>query len=138
MPYSDLFKEFLSSQDTLRVYRDETLVFSSQKDRLLPLMEYSANHGLAEQPIVIFDKIMGNAAALLAARLNCREVYSPLGSELAVKTLGKYGIQYHLDKTVPYICRPDGKRMCPMEELSLGKSPDEFYREMESRIAANR
>jgi hypothetical protein len=138
MTYSDLFKEFFSSQDTLRVYRDETLVFSSQQDRLLPLMEYSANHSLAEQPVVVFDKIMGNAAALLAARLNCREVYSPLGSELAVKTLEKYGIKYHLDEIVPFICRPDGKRMCPMEELSLGKSPDEFYREMESRIATNR
>jgi len=137
MTYPDLFKEFLSSRDTLRIYRDETPVFSSQQDRLLPLMEYSANYGSSEKPVVIFDKIMGNAAALLASRLNCREVYSPLGSELAVKTLEKYHIQYHLDEVVPYICRPDGKRMCPMEELSLGKSPEEFYREMKTRISVN-
>jgi hypothetical protein len=138
MLYTDLFREFLSGKDTLRIYRDETLVFSSQQDRLLPLMEYSTNHSLAEQPVVIFDKVMGNAAALLAARLNCREVYSPLGSELAVKTLKKYGIKYHLDETVPFICRPDGKRMCPMEELSLGKSPEEFFREMKARLAVKR
>ena len=137
MTYSDLYNDFLAGDDTLRVYRDTTLVFSSQKDRLLPLMEYSATHGRSEQPVVIFDKVMGNAAALLVTRLNCREVYSPLGSELAVKTLEKHGIKYHLDETVPYICRPDGKRMCPMEELSLGKSPAEFYREMKSRIAVN-
>jgi hypothetical protein len=137
MSYLDLFHEFLVAKDTLCVYRDEKLVFSSQKDRLLPLMDYTASHGRSEKPIVIFDKIMGNAAALLVSRLNCREVYSPLGSELAIKTLDKFNIKYHLDETVPYICRPDGKRMCPMEELSLGKSPEEFYEEMKKRIAAN-
>jgi hypothetical protein len=138
MTYSDLFQDFLAGDDTLRVYRDEKPVFFSQKDRLLPLMDYSAEHGRAGKPVVIFDKVMGNAAALLVTRLNCAEVFSPLGSELAVKTLEKYGIKYHLDETVPYICRPDGQRMCPMEELSLGKSPEEFYREMKARIAVNR
>jgi Domain of unknown function (DUF1893) len=138
MSYSDLFQDFLSGKDTLRVYRDETLVFSSQKDRLLPLMDYTANHGRSEKPVVVFDKIMGNAAALLVSRLNCREVYSPLGSELAIKTLEKFGIKYHLDETVPYVCRPDGYRMCPMEELSLDKTPEEFYKEMKNRIEANR
>jgi hypothetical protein len=136
--YTELFNDFLTSDDTLRVYRNKTLVFSSQKDRLLPLMDYSAEYGRAEKPVVIFDRVMGNAAALLVIRLNCREVYSPLGSELAVKTLDKNGLKYHLDEIVPYICRPDGKRMCPMEELSLGKNPEEFYQEMKSRIAVNR
>jgi hypothetical protein len=138
MSYSDLFQDFTAGKDTLRVYRDEKLVFSSQKDRLLPLMDYTANYGRSEKPVVIFDKIMGNAAALLVSRLNCREVYSPLGSELAIKTLEKYGIKYHLNETVPYVCRDDGQRMCPMEELSLDKSPEEFFQEMKARIAANR
>jgi hypothetical protein len=129
---TDLFSAFLASDDTLRVYRDERLVFSSKKDRLLPLMEYLDNY-VPGQPVTIFDKIMGNAAALLAVKLNCREVYSPLGSELAVRTLGQYGITYHLSEIVPYIQRPDGKGMCPMEKLSINKDPEEFYREMKAR-----
>jgi hypothetical protein len=133
---TDLFSAFLASDDTLRIYQEETLIFSSEKDRLLPLMEYLADFGSGRQPVIIFDKIMGNAAALLAIKAKCREVYSPLGSELAIKTLEKYNIAYHLTETVPYIMRPDGKGMCPMEKLSIGKEPEEFYQEMKARIEA--
>ena len=133
--YTDLYRAFLSSGDTLRIYRDETLVFSSDKDRLLPLMDYLSEHQPGE-PVVIFDKVMGNAAALLAVKAKAREVYSPLGSELGIKTLKKHNIKYRLDKVVPFIMRPDGKEMCPMEKLSIGKTPEEFYQEMKNRIEA--
>jgi len=134
--YTDLFSEFLDSDDTLQIYRDENLIFSSEEDQLLPLMEYLADNATGQPPVTIFDKIMGNAAALLAVKANCREVYSPLGSELAMETLEKHGIEYHLSEIVPYIMRPDGKGMCPMEKLSIGKGPEDFYREMKSRIEA--
>jgi hypothetical protein len=98
-------------------------------------MDYLSDHQ-PEEPVVIFDKIMGNAAALLAVKANCREVYSPLGSEPGIKTLKKHNIKYHLDKVVPFIMRPDGKDMCPMEKLSIGKTPEEFYQEMKVRITA--
>jgi hypothetical protein len=135
MTYPELYRDFLDSDDTLRIYRDETLVFSSKKDRLLPLMEYIADCKTDGRPVTIFDKIMGNAAALLAAMVNCREVYSPLGSELAVRTLDRFGITYHIDKIVPYIQQPDGISMCPMEKLSIGKEPEEFYQELKIRLA---
>jgi hypothetical protein len=140
MMYKDLFSVFIASNDTLRIYRDDALVFSSEKDRLLPLMEYITlpQKGKKGRPVTIFDKVMGNAAALLAIKANCREVYSPLGSELAIKTLERAGIEYHLDEIVPYIMSPDGKGMCPMERLSVGKEPDDFYREMQSRIKAGK
>ena len=138
--YTDLFSAFLASDDTLRIYLGDELVFSSEKDRLLPLMEYIALpwKDAGEQSVTVFDRIMGNAAALLVVKVNCREVYSPLGSELGIKTLEKFGIEYHLSEIVPYIMRPDGKGMCPMERLSVGKEPDEFYREMKTRIEANK
>src|SRR4030042_244434 len=132
--YTDLFSAFLASDNTLRIFQDDNLVFSSEKDHLLPLMEYLANYSPGQTPVIIFDKIMGNAAALLAVKANCREVYSPLGSELAVKSLERYGIEYHLTEIVPYIQRPDGKGMCPMEKLSIGKEPEEFYQEIKTRI----
>jgi hypothetical protein len=136
--YTDLFSAFLASDDTLRIYQADNLAFSSQKDRLLPLMEYLDDYGPSQTPVTIFDKIMGNAAALLSVKANCREVYSPLGSEFAVKTLERYGIEYHLTEIVPYIQRPDGKNMCPMEKLSIGKDPEAFYREMKARIEADK
>lgn len=133
--YTDLYCAFLESGDTLHIYREKALIFSSDKDRLLPLMDYLSKRQ-PEEPVTIFDKIMGNAAALLSVKAKASEVYSPLGSELGIKTLKKHNIKYHLDKVVPFIMRPDGKEMCPMEKLSIGKKPEEFYSEMKSRIEA--
>ena len=58
---------------------------------------------------------------------DCQEVYSPLGSEIAVGTLEKYGIKYQINEIIPYIQQADSENMCPMEKLSLDKSPEEFY-----------
>mgnify|MGYP005663579465 CR=1 FL=1 len=122
------------SNDTLQVYKDNRLLFASKKDRLLPIVEYIGNFAPYHPQVVIFDKIMGNAAALLAIKADCREVYSPLGSQFAVATLDKYGIKYHLSETVPYIQKPGKEEMCPMEKLSLDKEPGEFYEVMKTII----
>ena len=128
--YPPLFHEFLLSDDTLRVYKGDKLLFASNKDQLLPLLEYIDRLAPHHQQVVILDKIMGNAAALLSIKAGCQEVYSPLGSQLAIKTLGKYGIKYHLTEIVPYIQKPGNQDMCPMEKLSLDKEPEEFYQVM--------
>jgi hypothetical protein len=132
--FEHLFTEFLTSEDTLRVYEGARQVFSSKKEGLMPLMEYLSGAAASHQGITIFDKVMGNAAALLSVKADCREVWSPLGSELAVRTLERYGVSHHLNEIVPYITQADGKTMCPMEKLSIDKEPEEFYRVLKARI----
>ncbi len=127
--YQSLFNQFLTGDDTLQVYEDGKLFFSSRKDKLLPLMEY-LDRWATHRQVVIFDKITGNAAALLSVRANCREAYSPLGSQIAVETFEKYGIKHHIIKLVPYIQKDNGEDMCPMEKLSRDKEPEEFYQVM--------
>ena len=122
-----LFSEFLASSDTLRVYSKEKLIFASSKDGLLSLLEYTSKFSHCKGDITVFDRVVGNAAALLLARISCREVYGPLASELAIKTLCYFGIGYHITETVPYIRGRDQESMCPMEKLSLDKNPEEFY-----------
>ena len=132
--YTPLFNKFLIGDDTLQVYSNDKLLFSSNKDRLLPLLEYIDRFAPYHQQVVIFDKIMGNAAALLSIKASSREVYSPLGSQLAVKTLDKHSIKHHITEITPYIQKPNGEGMCPMEELSLNKEPEEFYEAIKSII----
>jgi hypothetical protein len=123
-----LFDEFLVSNDKLRVYSGDKLIFTSSKDGLLSLLEYMAKSSPLKKGVTVFDRVVGNAAALLLERIFCGEVYSPLASELAVKTLRHFGIDYHFTEIVPYIRGRGEEGMCPMEKLSLGKSPEEFYR----------
>jgi len=132
--YKRLFNKFLRSGDSLQVYEGNRLLFASQEDRLVPLLEYIDRFAPCYRQVVIFDKIMGNAAALLSVKAGCREVYSPLGSQLAIDTLGKYGIKHHLTKIVSYIQKPNQEDMCPMEKLSLNKEPEEFYKAIKNTI----
>jgi len=122
-----LFSEFLVSNDKLRVYSGDRLIFTSSRDGLLSLLEYIDKFSPYEKAVTVFDRVVGNAAALLLKRIFCREVYSPLGSELAVRTLSYFGIGYHFTEIVPYIRGRGQEGMCLMEKLSLGKSPEEFY-----------
>ena len=124
---SQTLKEFVISGDTLRVYKNETLLFASKRERLLPLLEYIDRCAVHHEDVIILDRVVGNAAAFLAIKAGCREIHSPLGSQHAIETLEKYGIKYHFDRVVPYIEQANGGNMCPMEKLSLSKDPEEFY-----------
>jgi len=127
-----LFAEFLASPHTLRVYADGKAVFSSTKERLFPLIEYLDTAAGQHRDVIIYDKIMGNAAALLSIKAGAKEVYSPLGSEHAIKTLKRYHIAHQIVKVIPCIMRADGTDMCPMEKLSIGKTPEEFYQALKA------
>jgi hypothetical protein len=128
------FQAFAAGGDTLQVYRDGELVFSSKKDRVAPLLEFIDSLGPDNGPVTVFDKITGNAAALLSVKARAEEVYSPLGSQLGIDTLKKYNIRYHFNRIVPFIQKPDSQDMCFMEKLSTGKDPDECYAAMKAII----
>ena len=123
---AELYEEFLRSLDTLRVYRQGRLAFQSRKGRLQPLLDYLENREQDASGVLVFDRVTGNAAALLLKMALCGEVFSPLGSALGAKTLERHGIAYHFGQMVPFICDAKGTDMCPMERLSIDKSPEEF------------
>lgn len=125
-----LFREFLESQDTLRVFEGNDRLFASQEGFLFPLLEYIDRFRPFHPQVTILDKTVGNAAALLSIKAGAIRVYSPLGSQLAADTLSRYNREYHFTEIVPFIQARNGRDMCPMEKLSLSgdTSPDGFYR----------
>ena len=130
-----LYHEFLRSGDTLWVCEEESRLFISKQGFLFPLVEYIDEFGSYQKRVIILDRVMGNAAALLSVKAGAIKVYSPFGSEFARNTLYKYNIEQHLDKIVPFIRARDGENICPLEKLSISKdmSPDEFYEEVRRR-----
>lgn len=130
-----LFEGFLASSDTLRIYHGEKLVFVSKEKGLAPLVNYIAAVEHKEKTFVL-DKVVGNAAALLSKLALCEELWSPLGSALAAKTLQNLGTRYHFVATVPHIVNREGTGMCPFEKLSLGKNAEEFYTAVSTLLIA--
>ena len=135
-----LYEQFLKSGDTLWVSRGGQRLFTSNKGVLLPLLEYIDSNLWRCQGVTIMDRVMGNAAALLSVKALAKEVWSPLGSNYAVKTLKAYKVKYHFTETVPFIRNRQGTDICPMEALSISGNtdPDEFYRVVQERyLSAN-
>jgi hypothetical protein len=131
MPGNELLQWFMNSNDTLWVYKGAELIFHSKKERLMPLLDYINAFVPRVKGVTVFDRVVGNAAALLLKQALCLEVYSPVASQVAVHALEQFGISYHFLKIIPHI--GEGNDICPMEKLSLGKTPDEFYRAITER-----
>ncbi len=126
-PNYSLFSQFLLSRDNLHVYYQGKLIFNSEEDGIAPLVNYIIRFNSQVKEILVFDRVVGNAAALLLRMASCAEVWSQVGSELAAQTLSNFGINYHFTVTTPYILNRQNNGMCPLEKLSSGKTPEEFH-----------
>jgi len=122
------FEEFIKSSWGLELWLGDEIVFRSKKSGVQGLLDFINERNGTEEGIVIFDKIVGQAVALLAAYLKAKEVYGVTGSELASKALEKYKIKFYFQNTVPNILNKDQTGLCPMEKLSVDKTPEKFYK----------
>lgn len=122
------FEKFLKSSWGLELWLGNKTIFRSKKSGVRGLLDFINERGGGQEGIVIFDKIVGQAVAFLAAYLGAKEVYGGTGSELAAKALEKYKIKFHFQKTIPNILNRDKTDLCPMEKLSIDKAPEEFYK----------
>ena len=133
-----LFKKFLEAEDTLWIYLAGNLRFRSTEKGIAPLFTYIQEFASCPEGVIVFDRVVGNAAALLLKKASCVKVYSLVGSELAVETLKRMGIDYSFSTVVPYISNQAGDGMCPFEKASIGKLPDEFYQFVEQTLGQER
>ncbi|MBA7663438.1 hypothetical protein ES703_71479 [subsurface metagenome] len=132
---NQLFKKFQKTEDTLWICLTGNLLFRSTEKGIAPLLTYLQEFPPGPEGVIVFDRVVGNAAALLLKKAFGKKVYSLTGSELAAKTLKRLGITYSFLTVVPYISNRAGDDMCPFEKASIGKSPEEFYEFAKEKLA---
>ena len=91
---------------TLTVFRNGTHIFTSHGKWLHPLFEleaYLAEHPIQPEDLILQDKIIGKAAALLIYRLGFRTVKAGILSRLGEAVLQRYGIAYTYEQLVDRI-----------------------------------
>ena len=79
---------------------------------------------------VVFDKIVGLAAAKLLVYGNVAEVLTPTISRDAKKYLQKNEVKLNFKKEVKNILNCHGNDLCPMEKLCREKALKEFLRNL--------
>ena len=132
------FSDFEKSDDTLWILSGDTVIFQSIKKGVAPLIDYLAGSTARSSAIIVYDRIVGNAAALLAIKAHAVHVTAVTGSRYAADTLGRYGVPYDFHCIVTSIINRTQDGMCPYERLSLNMEPDEFYEAAYAKITADR
>lgn len=117
--------EFKKSGKSLTIFDGEKIVFSSEKDALEPLIEFIKLNSSFEN-LIIFDKYIGRAAAMLMTLLKPKKVYTPVISQFGKEVFEKHKISCEAEKEVEYLMGIASDSMCQWEKLSVGKSPQEF------------
>ena len=105
---------------TLRLYRGDKVLFSSEKHWLHPLFDLEASFTQEQQSpagTLLVDRITGRAAAFLMARLGLPRLRTGLLSRRAIPVLERYGIAFQALATVDQIA-------CATEE-QLGAVQDQ-------------
>jgi hypothetical protein len=109
----------------LTVLHEGTPIFTSYGKWLHPLFEleaYLADHAVQPENLILQDKIIGKAAALLIHRLGFRTVEAGVLSGLGEAVLHRYGIAYTYELLVDRI-------HCQTEVLlATVEDPEEAYR----------
>ena len=121
----------------LLVYSGGELVFSSDENGIVPLMDAidaSGVEGLGD--LVTADRIVGKAAVLLNVYLGAGEVHAMLISTGARELLSDRGIPFVFREETDAIKMRDGVIFCPFERLVQDISdPEVAYAKIRARLA---
>jgi len=120
----------MAAEVTLRVYYDDQQVFSSVGKWLQPLFELEEFLSTASYPaegVLVEDKIVGKAAALLLVRLGVRRIKAGVLSELAKAVLERFDVRFSFTTIVERID-------CQTEILLADvEDPEQAYRIVKTR-----
>lgn len=131
-PYS--LKQFKKDGYSLAVFKYGRLFFHSREKNLRPLTRFIVNYGWRHAGIVVYDKYIGRAAALLLVRLRPAHVYTPLISEAALPVFRAARVGYTATRRVPHLMGIASKGTCEWEKLSFGRNGTTLWRLVKKRI----
>lgn len=121
---------FLAKGLAFALAKGGKIIYKSKKQRLLPLLFCLKKHKAQMRGALVFDKVIGRAAALLLIYGGVKKVLTPLISRGALAVLKRGGAEVEYGKIVKCILNIKGDDLCPMEKMSKGKSAAEFAKMM--------
>jgi len=123
----ELGLEYFSSKKlAFALVNEGKILYQSKNQGLKPLIFCAKNYRGKMRRAMVYDKVVGRAAALLLVFSNVGEVLTPLITREALALLKRGGAKVSYEKIVKNILNRAGNDLCPMEKKSQGLSPEEF------------
>jgi hypothetical protein len=122
-------EQFRDSPWSIVIMKHRQLLFRSNMSGLSPLVEAITQLGSKLDGALIFDKVIGRAAAFLIVHAGIRKVYTPLISGPAMEILRAGGCSVRSIEKVSRILDKQMTDLDPMERLALdATTPSQFIK----------
>ncbi len=119
--------EFKKLNTSLIVYNKGQEIFSSNKSEIKPLVDFIEQDTKTKSTeMIIFDKKVGRASALLLSIIKPAKVFTPIATKKAVEILLQSNIPLIAEKVVENLMGVANEETCKWEKLSIDKSSNEF------------
>lgn len=129
-PHVDIGIKYGTTEQTLQVYAGDTLLFGSNRNWLYPLLDfelYLESVPGDPQGMIVYDKIVGKAAALFLIHLGIRNVEAGILSKPGKMAFERFQVQFSYNRLVERIT-------CETEEILLNEfDPGAAYNLVKSR-----
>ncbi len=122
-----LYREFVARELSLMVVERSGRLHRARGPGLQPLVAHLRDHAPVLEGALVFDKIVGLAAALLLVFGRVRELWTPVASSGGLRVLVTHRIPFRVQKLISYVPNAAGDAPCPFETLARQKTPDELY-----------
>lgn len=94
-------------------------VYTSNSIGVAPIVQKIKQDATFFDGAIVYDKIIGKAAAMLLYNCNVKQIYAATTSDNAVKFMDKVGQSYEYSNCVEYIQNRTKDGMCPLEKSVL-------------------
>lgn len=124
------------SKYSLALIENDKIVYSSGESGLRPLWECLKKYHRSKRTFILFDKLIGLAAAKLVVHANIiSRIETLLASEPAKTFLDISNLPIKAGQIVPNILTKDRLAICPGEIIALNsETKDEFMRKIEAML----
>jgi len=124
---------------SLALVENDKIVYSSRKSGLRPLWDCLKKYRQAGKEFILFDKVIGLAAAKLVVYAKIiAGIKTLLVSTPAKEFLDENGIPIKTRKTVPNILTKKMKAVCPGEIIALNTdNPKSFHTKIRAMLDKN-
>ena len=120
----------------LALVENDKIIFSSRENGLRPLWECLKKFHNSKRNFILFDKVIGLAAARIIADAQIiSQIETLLASAPAKKFLEENNIPLNAQQIVPNILTKDRQATCPGEIIALNtEEPAAFLEKMEAML----
>ena len=119
---------FSRSRWNFVAYQHGKAVFRSRASDLKPLLRYLRLGAEQRRGAVVYDKIVGRAAALLLSLARPQRVCTPILSRGGQQVLERSGLAYVTRRRVKFIMGYTSQALCQWEQLAKNKTAAAFLK----------